>query len=92
MASLQPLVLDANILIRGVLGSKVRNLLISCSKAVEFFIPDICVQDAKKYLPVIFSKRSLSSEPASIVLSELLNLLQSAQDLLINILHRGWRG
>jgi len=48
------LILDANIIIRAVLGNKVRQLLINFSNSVEFFTPDVCVEDAEKYLPLIF--------------------------------------
>ena len=40
------LVLDANILIRAVLGNKVRELLVTYSGVVGFFTPDVCVEDA----------------------------------------------
>jgi predicted nucleic acid-binding protein len=76
MAPLHPLVLDANILIRGVLGEKVRNLLINSNASIEFFVPDICVRDAEKYLPIILSKRSIKSESALLTLSELLSCLR----------------
>ena len=70
------LILDANILIRAVLGSKVRNLLIEFSQSVEFFTPDVCLEDAQKYLPILFEKRSLPAEPALKVLSNLQCLLK----------------
>jgi predicted nucleic acid-binding protein len=35
------LVLDANILIRGVLGQRVRSLLIKYGRRIEFFSPDV---------------------------------------------------
>lgn len=70
------LVLDANILIRAVLGNKVRNLLAGFSQSVEFFTPDICIVDAEKYLPILFEKRSLSPEPVLEVLSNLKCLLK----------------
>ena len=54
-------VLDANILIRAVLGNKVRSLLITYSESVVFFTPDVCVEDAQKYLPLIFEKRGAPS-------------------------------
>lgn len=76
MSALQPLVLDANILIRAVLGDKVRQYLLSFNKSVEFFIPDVCVQDAEKYLPIIFEKRSIPNGPALTVLSKLKSFLQ----------------
>lgn len=76
MASLQPLVLDANILIRAVLGNKVRDLLIKFRKSAEFFIPDVCVEETQKYLPIILSKRSIPDEPVLTVLSKLKSFLQ----------------
>ncbi|MBS0359337.1 MAG: nucleotide-binding protein [Proteobacteria bacterium] len=71
------LVLDANILIRAVLGNKVRELLIKYSEIADFFIPDVCVEDAQKYLPMVFEKRKLSSETALKILSKLQCLLQT---------------
>jgi len=65
------LVLDANILIRAVLGNKVRDLLIRYSGAVDFFTPDVCIADARKYLPGLFEKRLLSPSPALTLLSSL---------------------
>ncbi len=60
----QVLVLDANILIRAVLGNQVRDYIIKYNDDVDFFIPDVCIKDAEKYLPPLFIKRGLSPEPA----------------------------
>jgi predicted nucleic acid-binding protein len=76
MFSSNILVLDANILIRAVLGNKVRDLLITHSGSVDFFIPDICMEDAQKYLPIIFKKRNIPTDSALEILSYLKNLLQ----------------
>jgi predicted nucleic acid-binding protein len=54
------LVLDANILIRGVLGNKVRDLLITHHQNVDFFTPDVGMDDAKKYLPMLFEKKKVT--------------------------------
>jgi len=53
---LKALILDANILIRGVLGKKVHSLLIQYSNQVAFYTPEVCFQDAEKYLPIILGK------------------------------------
>jgi PIN domain len=53
------IVLDANILIRAVLGVKVRNLIQNHASDVLFFTPDLCYEDALKYLPILFEKRNL---------------------------------
>src|SRR5215475_2183106 len=70
------LVLDTNILIRAVLGSKVRNLLISNRETTDFFTPDACWADAVKYLPILFRKRKLPPNPALMLLDSLKNIIQ----------------
>lgn len=45
------IVLDANILIRAVLGKRVRQLILEYASTVQFFAPDIAYADARKYLP-----------------------------------------
>jgi|SRR5437667_1546113 len=52
------IVLDANILIRAVLGRRVRQLLDDYSnKAIRFVTPDVAYADADKYLPLLLQKR-----------------------------------
>jgi predicted nucleic acid-binding protein len=52
------IVLDANILIRAVLGRRVRQLLEQyASKKVRFCAPDAAFIDAEKYLPPLLRKR-----------------------------------
>lgn len=70
------LVLDANIIIRAVLGEKVRQHLLTYSETVDFFTPDICIQDAQKYLPIIFEKRGIASSIALDVFSHIKKILQ----------------
>jgi len=74
------LVLDANILIRAVLGNKVRGLLEEFSGLVEFLVPDICYNDAQKYLPMLFEKRGMAPEPALQVLAKLECLIQIVEN------------
>jgi predicted nucleic acid-binding protein len=69
------IVLDANILIRAVLGIRVREKLLDYCNVVGFFTPDVCVDDAKRYLPDIFKKRLLPAEPALETLSKMECLL-----------------
>jgi len=45
------LILDANILLRGVFGVRVRSLLEKYEESVEFYSPDVCFEDASKYIP-----------------------------------------
>jgi predicted nucleic acid-binding protein len=74
------LVLDANILIRGVLGHKVRGLLEQYCGSTQFFAPEVCFHDAQKYLPILFEKRGLPPSPALEVLSALTRLVASVDD------------
>jgi predicted nucleic acid-binding protein len=53
------IVLDANILIRAVLGRRVRELIDAYAvQGVRFFAPDVAFADAEKYLPPILKQRS----------------------------------
>lgn len=70
------LILDANILIRAVLGPKVRNLILDNAEKVRFFAPEVCLADAKKYLPEILSRKGLHPSLAIDVLDGLLNHIQ----------------
>jgi len=65
------IVLDANILIRAVLGKRVRELLVGNAERVQFFSPDVAYADARKYLPALLEKRGVKSEPAIAVLNAL---------------------
>lgn len=65
------IVLDANILIRAVLGNKVRNILLTHCQSINFFTPISCMNDAEKYLPEILKKRSIEVAPGMLVLETL---------------------
>jgi PIN domain len=62
------IVLDANILIRAVLGKRVRALIVENLATVKFFAPDVAYEDARKYLPALLEKRGVKSAPAMAVL------------------------
>ena len=65
------IVLDANILIRAVLGKRVRELIVDNADRVQFFSPDVAYADARKYLPALLKKRGVNSESAMAVLDAL---------------------
>ena len=54
------IVLDANILIRAVLGKRVRELILEHAATIKFFAPDVAYADARQYLPDLLIKRALS--------------------------------
>ena len=77
--SRKALVLDANILIRAVLGQKVRTLIMDYANSVDFFAPNVCFEDAYRYLPELLAKRGIDAEPALTVLDRLKNIVQPVE-------------
>lgn len=71
------IVLDANILIRAVLGKRVRELIVEHATEVRFFAPDVAYADARKYLPPLLKKRGVPAEAAMRVLDELASIVQA---------------
>lgn len=74
------LVLDANILIRAVLGPRVRNLIFGNADRVHFFTPLECIDDAKKYLPEILQSKGVDPGAAMAVLDLLLVHIQGLEN------------
>jgi predicted nucleic acid-binding protein len=74
------LVLDANILIRAVLGTKVRGILEEYNELADFFTPIQCIDDARKHLPAILGRRDFPIEPDFEVLAWVINPLHPLDD------------
>jgi predicted nucleic acid-binding protein len=70
------LVLDANILIRAVLGKRVRALLVRYGGTVQFFAPDYAFEEAREHLPEILPKRNIPIEEGLAVLNSLSNIVR----------------
>ncbi|MSQ72546.1 MAG: nucleotide-binding protein [Betaproteobacteria bacterium] len=70
------IVLDANILIRAVLGKRVRELVFKYAATAKFFAPDVAYADARKYLPPLLEKRGVDSAVAMRVLDRLESIVQ----------------
>jgi predicted nucleic acid-binding protein len=73
------LVLDANILIRAVLGSRVLFLLWKYAENAEFSVPDTAFQEAREQLPNILERRKVPLAPAMATLDSLSNLVQTVE-------------
>ena len=71
------IVLDTNILIRAVLGKRVRELIFDKVTTVKFSAPDVAYADARKYLPALLKKRGVDSSAAMLVLDRLEGVVQS---------------
>jgi predicted nucleic acid-binding protein len=57
------LVLDANILMRAVLGKRTRALLARYGEQVEFVAPRVAFDEARRRLPQVIERRKLREEP-----------------------------
>lgn len=68
------IVLDANILVRAVLGKRVREIIFSNAAAVKFFAPDVAYADARKYLPALLEKQGVQTSATMKVLDSLENI------------------
>lgn len=74
------IVLDANILIRAVLGRRVRQLIEAyAAQGVHFFAPDIAFEDAGKYLPSLLNKRGKPDADVSASLEYLRHLIEPVE-------------
>src|SRR5712672_2073650 len=58
----KPLVLGANILIRAVLGQRVRRILEAHADNISFFVPESAYEEAEEHLATLVMKRG--SDPA----------------------------
>ena len=70
------IVLDANILIRAVLGKRVRELIVNNAATIKFFAPDVAYADARKYLPALLKNRGVDASAAILVLDRLEGVVQ----------------
>lgn len=71
MIARKDLVLDANILLRAVFGKRVRQLLETYEDVAGFYSPDVCYQDARKYIPSLAERRGLDPAAGLSVLDEI---------------------
>ena len=82
MTSGRGIVLDANILIRAVLGRRVRGLLQAYEDSIVFYTPDVCVDDAREYIPRVLISRGDDPETGTAVLDQVELLVQPVDEAL----------
>lgn len=56
------LVLDANILVRAVLGKRVKNIIATHAVNAGFFAPEVAYDDAERHLPEILTKNGRADD------------------------------
>jgi len=74
------LVLDANIMLRGVLGTRVRALVEKYADDVSLLTPQSCVAEVHEYLPSLCAKRGWRPEVALETLDALLTGIQIVEN------------
>jgi predicted nucleic acid-binding protein len=70
------LVLDANILVRAVLGKRVREVIERYADEVTFFVPEAALAEAEEHLPTLVKRRGGDSEKAVAFLRTLGHLVE----------------
>lgn len=56
------IILDANILVRAVLGTRVKGIITDHGEQAQFFAPEVAYVDAEHYLPQILAKHDRADE------------------------------
>jgi predicted nucleic acid-binding protein len=77
MSARKGLVLDANILIRAVFGKRVREILERFENEADFYSPDLCFDDVRRYIPSLSKKRKLDPTLSLAVLDRVGRLVVS---------------
>lgn len=70
------LVVDANILVRAVLGKRVRKVIEAYAEEVTFFVPEVALAEAEEHLPALVIKHGGDPEKALAFLRTLLRLVE----------------
>jgi predicted nucleic acid-binding protein len=69
------LVVDSNILVRAVLGKRVRAVIGEFAESASFFLPEAAYAEAEEHLPALVIKRGGDPEKALAVLRSLRSLM-----------------
>ena len=70
------LVVDANILVRAVLGKRVRELIEAYAGGASFFVPEVAYAEAEEHLAALVIKRGGDPEKALALLRSLGQLME----------------
>jgi predicted nucleic acid-binding protein len=70
------LVIDANILVRAVLGRRVREVIETYAGQVSFFVPEVAYAEAGEHLPVLVGKHGGDPVKALRFLRSLIGLVE----------------
>jgi predicted nucleic acid-binding protein len=83
------LVIDANILIRGCLGVRVRTLIADYADRVDFFVAEANVAEAAHYISHLAREKNLDEAVCTEALLSLMRVVQLVEDTVARCqLHR----
>lgn len=77
-----PLVLDANILLRAVFGSRAYGFIRAPTKQIAFCTPDVCFEEARRYVLPVAERRGFNLQRSLSILhglEELVDAVDSAE-------------
>jgi predicted nucleic acid-binding protein len=77
LAARKRLVIDANILLRGVLGIRVRKILEEYGNATDFYAPDVCFGDARRLVSELAGERGFDPVPALLLMDKFAQVVES---------------
>ena len=77
MSERKGLVLDANILLRAVFGTRVQSLLQTYEETASFFSPEVCFDDARHYIPDVAARRKIDASAGLATLEAIGQIVQS---------------
>jgi len=80
IAKARAIVLDANILLRAVLGPRVRTLIERYADTITLLTPQSCVDETREYLPELCIQRGWSIAAAIDLLDALLTSIHVVDD------------
>jgi predicted nucleic acid-binding protein len=73
------LLLDANILMRAVLGRQARELIEKYGGRLELVTPDVAFEEARRHLPLVIGRRRLHIDPFMAYLDSLANAVHTVE-------------
>lgn len=81
MGAERRLVVDANILIRAMLGPRARTIILEKADRTAFFAPEVAYDDARRYLPALMVKRGHGPDAAA----QALDLLDAFEGVVLAV-------
>jgi predicted nucleic acid-binding protein len=70
------IVLDANILLGAVFGTRVLGILEKYEEAADFYCPEVCLQEARKYIPALAARHEFDPSVSLELLEQCIKIVR----------------